>query len=202
MAPTYSSENSEAQPVIPMPAPWMIAEAWKTNTDFIEDLEEPACFACGWSYAWWSGTEYENWKTAWNGSRLERAHILAKSDGGSNHVSNLVLLCKRCHQDSPMTTNRQIMLNWIINRETYIAWITRDIMIALREVGVTPAEVEHAALHFKSDNLPYLIIEECNRLHVQGHPHRHTPHISNLVAAYRSVVTRHMAQTFLPVTLI
>lgn len=46
------------------------------------------CMACG-----------QNYDNKYNG-RLDRAHILASSIQGSNHISNIHSLCKTCHGES------------------------------------------------------------------------------------------------------
>ncbi|MCM3711484.1 HNH endonuclease [Sporosarcina luteola] len=46
-------------------------------------------------------------------ARLERCHIVPKSLGGTNSPENLVLLCKRCHNENPNITDPEIMWDWI-----------------------------------------------------------------------------------------
>ena len=54
------------------------------------------CFACTWQ------------------GRLERAHILAKCDGGSDDVSNIHLLCRSCHvMQEGICTTEQGRQNWL-----------------------------------------------------------------------------------------
>lgn len=49
---------------------------------FNPNPQKGICFACGWIRP------------------LHKAHILARSDGGSDHPSNIHLLCRRCHATS------------------------------------------------------------------------------------------------------
>jgi hypothetical protein len=58
------------------------------------------CFACGCE----AGT----------GFNLERAHILARAEGGDDSVSNLHILCRPCHQESEM-----------LSGGPYFAWLMR-----------------------------------------------------------------------------
>lgn len=46
---------------------------------------------------------------------IQQCHIVGKSQGGSDEPSNLVLLCKDCHDDAPMTKNAtaESIFNWI-----------------------------------------------------------------------------------------
>jgi len=44
--------------------------------------------------------DYDKTKTCWGcgqQSALQRCHIIARCDGGTDEVNNLLLLCKRCH---------------------------------------------------------------------------------------------------------
>lgn len=75
---------------------------WKVKGfDSLEEfLESGLCFACGWSRP------------------LERAHILAKSEGGSDDVSNLHMLCRSCHKCSEMVSG-DMYNKWFLERETF-----------------------------------------------------------------------------------
>lgn len=44
---------------------------------------------------------------------LERCHIIPYSLGGKDIPQNLVLLCKRCHQEGPNVEDPEIMWDWI-----------------------------------------------------------------------------------------
>ena len=53
---------------------------------------------------------------------LQRCHILAESLGGEGYADNLFLLCERCHEESPDTTNRSAFFRWVYKRrKTYSA---------------------------------------------------------------------------------
>ncbi|MCL2094987.1 HNH endonuclease [Candidatus Saccharibacteria bacterium] len=47
------------------------------------------------------------------GRRLQRCHIVPVSLGGKDEPANLVLLCKRCHEEGPNVTDVDIMWDWI-----------------------------------------------------------------------------------------
>ncbi len=49
-----------------------------------EFIETPSCFACGY-----------DWGIL---APLEAAHIVARCDGGSDGVDNMVILCRTCHR--------------------------------------------------------------------------------------------------------
>jgi 5-methylcytosine-specific restriction endonuclease McrA len=71
-----------------------------------EFLEPGICFACG--YCWSRGvippqrlTRAAKAKGCDHGhSTLQRAHILARCNGGGDDASNLHMLCDQCHRDS------------------------------------------------------------------------------------------------------
>ncbi|MFJ4435098.1 HNH endonuclease [Streptomyces sp. NPDC088923] len=116
-----------------MPDKWTIARYWAGSPErerFAPWLvpDSPCCFACG-----WFGEKWEKAATAkgrWGAARLDRAHIVPDSLGGPATADNLLLLCKRCHEDSPDWPDREEMARWIARREerpsremeTFMAW--------------------------------------------------------------------------------
>ena len=73
----------------------------------VTDIGEPSCFAC---HCWDSKWDVDKFKKGdhkhneqlidyrWNNAHgLEKAHIVSYGGGGSNTVSNFVLLCRHCH---------------------------------------------------------------------------------------------------------
>ena len=64
-----------------------------------EVLEADICFACGCS------------------RKVERCHIIALSDGGSNAADNLHLLCRVCHKSSERMQG-DTYWKWLRNRST------------------------------------------------------------------------------------
>jgi hypothetical protein len=123
------------------PSRFAIARYWAEHEHrFVIDLGEPSCFACGyWNERW------DDRKTAserWNRARLERAHIIADSIGGSCEISNFLLLCRKCHQEAPMTNSRDLMLAWARNREAYISRLFRESQFTVSNVGITEQDLE------------------------------------------------------------
>lgn len=95
------------------------------------DAGEPSCFACGYF------SEY--WKDRWSKVRggLERAHIVARSQGGSDtDPSNFVLLCPECHKAAPMTRDPQVMFDWIARQPDWIAAWGRALFDELGQLDV------------------------------------------------------------------
>lgn len=60
-------------------------------------------------------TDYENCFACGDGSMVERCHILARCEGGSDTVDNLHLLCQSCHKKSEYFSG-----------ETYWKWLSNE----------------------------------------------------------------------------
>lgn len=102
-----------------VPTKWQLAQHWHASADrgtyapMLEDLEEPCCFACGWfSERWIKATP----KASWERAKLERAHIVASSLGGSDDAANVILLCSPCHRDAPDWHEPSEMARWVWER--------------------------------------------------------------------------------------
>lgn len=94
-----------------------IFDYWKDKTDLfgneiISWWDIRSCFACGLQ----DGTKEddEDLKTFWNKkTKLEKAHIKAKSLGGTYEPYNMIFLCKKCHAESPDTIHRESFMTWL-----------------------------------------------------------------------------------------
>ncbi|MEB7923148.1 HNH endonuclease [Atlantibacter hermannii] len=58
-------------------------------------------------------------------STLERAHIIPHSLGGSNDVSNYILLCNKCHTESPDIANESALIEWMNEQPTELESMLR-----------------------------------------------------------------------------
>lgn len=101
-----------------LPSKADIFEYWK---DWLDkngfDWGEPDCWACKrhWEDRYDVGPK-PTWRmvrAAWNKVPLQRCHIIAKSLGGSDDVSNLFLMCRECHDLAPNTTSREVFFEWV-----------------------------------------------------------------------------------------
>lgn len=116
-----------------MPSREQIAAYWRgegaaRSADLADRAEDaPACFACCY--------RAREWKT-WDRAKLERAHIVARSDGGDSDPSNFVLLCVECHEDAPMVADPAVMLAFCERREQYEWRRARETVEQLRAAGV------------------------------------------------------------------
>lgn len=98
------------------PTPQAIHEWWH-DYDFDRwfhwfgqcDIGEPTCYACGW---YDGGSKISNgvircYEQTYEFAGLERGHLVSHAAGGSNHPSNLVLLCRPCNLATPMFERAQ-----------------------------------------------------------------------------------------------
>lgn len=87
----------------------------------IIDLGEPECWGCRKLAINLSEIEEEDSiKDIWNNKHvskmLQKCHIFAKQYGGNDEPSNLFLLCRKCHEESPDTMNPKHFYSWIYNK--------------------------------------------------------------------------------------
>ena len=82
---------------------WWLAEVGKADSadEVIEDFAggDGWCFACGMS----------------DGLVLDRSHIDARCDGGSDDIENLHLLCRTCHKASEHLSGAAYV-DWLLRR--------------------------------------------------------------------------------------
>ena len=102
---------------------------------FVLDLGEPSCFACGHYCEHWDKPAAETKR--WNKSGLQKAHIIAHSQGGTNEVSNYILLCSKCHEDAPMTLDPFDMVRWCATRDSFAKKRLDGITREFGKVGLT-----------------------------------------------------------------
>jgi HNH endonuclease len=99
-----------------MPSKAQLFDYWK-DKEVIVDWGEPECWACG---RWWedkydisnSDASMKEIRKIWNDVPLQRCHIVPVSLGGSNHPSNIFLMCPDCHNQQPNTKSREAFLRW------------------------------------------------------------------------------------------
>jgi|14BtaG_2_1085337.scaffolds.fasta_scaffold45255_2 5-methylcytosine-specific restriction endonuclease McrA len=102
----------------------------------LQDWGEPSCWACG---KWETTSDCTDPNASlstifqsWNGATfLERCHIVPKMLGGSNDCSNLVLLCKHCHKQSPDVKKAKFIQKWIANKKPH----GHDLFQALSQIN-------------------------------------------------------------------
>lgn len=92
----------------------------------ITDWGEPCCWACNKpidldDYAGYEeASKNSDYKRIWEycdvKSHLDRCHILPEMIGGTDEESNMFLLCKRCHAESPDTRNPRNFFRWVYRK--------------------------------------------------------------------------------------
>ena len=120
------------------------------------DWGEPSCWACSFHY----GTRYDikrsdaNWREIWRGwdkIHLQRCHIVARSLGGKDEVSNLFLMCRECHDRVPNTVIPAIFFEWARAQD----WDSREsakISDALRAFGLDELRCEDLEILLESEH--------------------------------------------------
>ncbi|WP_426413757.1 HNH endonuclease [Bradyrhizobium ganzhouense] len=111
---------ARAQNVDNLPSRGEIFEFWKDR--IVEavrwiDWGEPSCWACGFHYRpkydiKRSDASWDEILRCWDRIPLQRCHIVARSLGGSDDVSNLFLMCRECHDRMPNTCIPEIFFEW------------------------------------------------------------------------------------------
>ena len=106
------------------------------------DLNEPMCWGCN---QIWNGT-YDrirgDYRKAWNRAPLQVCHVVPKSLGGTNEPSNLVLMCKECHDLAPNTVIPEIMFTWMSKQSSFKRYLSK-IKTAMEDFGILEEEFEH-----------------------------------------------------------
>lgn len=132
------------------PSPAAIAEYWSGRAVpgvpdyFGPPAGEPTCFACGWSHWFVSASGCE--RPCFH--RLERAHVVPHSRGGSMSPANLALLCAPCHTSAPDTTDALFFWRWVALRDT---WMEQRLAAALSVV--TPEQLAAGGANLTAGNL-------------------------------------------------
>jgi hypothetical protein len=71
------------------------------------DHSDPNCWGCR--------RKRSSWRS------LERCHIIPKSANGPDVAANLILMCRRCHVDSPTISDPNALWLWLDDRQHYRA---------------------------------------------------------------------------------
>jgi hypothetical protein len=155
-----------------LPSVVAVANYWSQRDTFDRDWDHPGCFACGdWSQRDCSTVKPESRLEAqWQHSGLERCHLIARAEGGTNDVSNIVLLCKRCHANAPMTgISPQPMIHWINRQEDYILRMFRRLVKEIEAIRPTLLEeVEALGLSDKEWKMVLAVSARAMRLGYHG----------------------------------
>lgn len=118
-----------------------IAEYWASHDLFCGDIDlgEPACMSCGYFR--------EEWNTWEDAKQLQLCHVVPRALGGTNDVSNIVLLCASCHDAMPDINNKKIALKWIKENNRYIDDFEKSLKLSdfkIDESNLTQSEIKKA----------------------------------------------------------
>ena len=92
-----------------LPSPSVIAEYWKKRRP-----SHPSWGGIFPDNCWRCGTTFTARRTRkGESSNRNRCHIVPADLGGSNHPSNMILLCAECHRDAPDVDDPEFMWRWI-----------------------------------------------------------------------------------------
>ena len=61
----------------------------------------------------WAESHERCWRCGYKSKRLQHCHIIPESLGGLYAESNLVLLCGRCHRETPNVADSRFMWIWL-----------------------------------------------------------------------------------------
>jgi hypothetical protein len=92
-----------------LPSLKAIQKYWYTQErfDFVEAFDE-------------KNKEFYCWACDSDVSQVQKCHIVARSLGGSNEPSNLFLMCKSCHLESPDTLYEEIFFDWLWEKRKHL----------------------------------------------------------------------------------
>ncbi len=118
-----------------LPSAKRVAEWWVAHGD-IDLPDEPlrTCWACG---------------GRGSSPSLQRCHVVAVADGGSDHPSNIWLMCPPCHRAQPDGAPESVQRTWLATAERWDARALRclaPVFDAIRRDGeLSHAEVDEFA---------------------------------------------------------
>jgi 5-methylcytosine-specific restriction endonuclease McrA len=114
---------------------------WETDKKQIPpwgdwDWGEPACMACTrWLEGW---DDPETIRGKWNSTKgLERCHVIPRYLGGTDDVSNLVLMCPKCHQNQPDDLDPEITYMYMRERSSFSHITFPEGINYLKSQGIT-----------------------------------------------------------------
>jgi len=103
-----------------LPRKSQVFDHWKERLGelgFFVDWGEPGCWACGFHYddkydITQSDARWDEILGGWDRIPLQRCHIIPRSLGGTDDVSNLFLMCRECHDLAPNTSIPEVFFEW------------------------------------------------------------------------------------------
>lgn len=149
-----------------MPTRQKIADYW-TNTDegqerirqikesYKIDVTNLACIDRDIAHCWACNKTIRSGSTGYNvpDLGLQRCHVIPHSLGGSNHPSNLILMCSPCHAASPDTNEELYFWKWFSRVRSHL----QNEMRALQDfLDTSSLDLETASQLNLNEMLAYL----------------------------------------------
>jgi hypothetical protein len=134
-----------------LPSKSEVFDCWKERLGelgFDIDWGEPSCWACGFHYdakydIKRSDVAWSEVLKRWDRIPLQRCHVIPRSLGGANDVSNLFLMCRECHDLAPNTNLAEVFLSWARGQDS-IAREFGKIRTALDSFAIDVAAQENS----------------------------------------------------------
>lgn len=102
------------------------------------DIDYPMCWACHTPKSYWS--------------RLERCHIIPKSSGGKGDASNLILMCRTCHLESPTVNHSDALFIFLSRKKTRSEVYQEELRDILLNTKLSMTGITIAWKHAVSDD--------------------------------------------------
>ena len=102
------------------------------------DHDYPMCWACHTPKTYWS--------------RLERCHIIPRHSGGAGDASNLILMCRSCHLESPTVNHSDALFFFLSRKKTRSEVYQEELKDILRNTKLSMTGLTIAWRHAFSDD--------------------------------------------------
>ncbi|WP_420646044.1 HNH endonuclease [Vibrio parahaemolyticus] len=98
-----------------------VVEYWRDKPNSfgaLIDINEPTCWSCGQPWEGRHDVLRGSYLRGWRKAPLQICHVIPKSLGGDEHPSNLVLMCKECHDLAPILHFQKSCINGWLSKVT------------------------------------------------------------------------------------
>ncbi|WP_182037412.1 HNH endonuclease [Vibrio diabolicus] len=121
-----------------------VVEYWRDKPNSfgaLIDINEPTCWSCGQPWEGRHDVLRGSYLRGWRKAPLQICHVIPKSLGGDEHPSNLVLMCKECHDLAPNTSFPEIMYKWMA-KQSYFKRLMAKLELALSDFEIKDDEFQ------------------------------------------------------------
>lgn len=116
-----------------------ICDINSSDMPVIENDNQPCCWACG-CMAYSDSKDIPDkplvdlYNTAKSKSLLNRCHIVPFAMDRNDDLSNLFLLCEKCHRESPDTDNPKNFFRWVYEKKHHLIVQGHDLNSLLKKI--------------------------------------------------------------------